>query len=53
MGPTPVKHFRGMGAELIADRYDYTAEDTEIDTIVADSGQINILIRHFAGLERF
>lgn len=52
MGPTLVEHFRDLGASVIGDTHDYTADDPTIDEIVADAGRIDILIAQFAGPER-
>ena len=52
MGPTMVEHFRDLGATVIADTHDYTADDTDIDEIVADADRIDVLIAQFAGPQR-
>lgn len=53
MGPTLVEHFQELGAAVIADTHDYTADDTNIDDIVAEAGRIDILIGNFAGPKQF
>jgi 2-keto-3-deoxy-L-fuconate dehydrogenase len=41
-----------LGANVIADEHDYTADDVSINDIVADAGRIDVFVLQFAGPQR-
>lgn len=52
MGPAFIEVFNEHGAEVIADRSDYTSSPTVVDEVVAAAGTVDILIAQFAGPTR-